>query len=219
MGDKLKFTNGEAEWLEKIAKYYEVTKELLIFGEQVDPDNLTLTQSINELRNCLDHLIRVISFKFDPNRVDSDDRYVQTNLDKSYGHVYRAAYDTLDWVSLTLKDRIVAELSGFSAETIQAVFPEYYTTIRPRLEEILSEEVMKLRVQKDVAATSEENLVKYGQVTAELQRLFKTIINRKSALVEHKMRSKRSSRIRWAWMIASHIAVGLLVGILVTVLS
>jgi len=219
MVSKLTFTDEETAWFEKITKYYVACKELLIFGEQIDPENRTLVQSINELRNCLDHLIRVISSKLAPHKTDDDPDYIRTNLDKAYGHVYRAAYDTLDWVSLTLKDRIVDELRGFSLETIQAVLPEYFTKIKPRVEQIQAGEITRLRMEKDVARKSEENLVKYGQVTAELKQLYQTISNRKSALVEHQSHLKQSRRKKLIQRIAVDVAIGITVGILVWLLT
>lgn len=215
MADKLAFTDKEIPYLEKIARYYAVTKELLIFAEQVDPQNRTLPQVINELRNCLDHLMRTFLFKFGLREVDKGYDYVEINLDKAYGHVYRAAYDTLDWLSLTLKDRIIDELQEFSLDTIQAVLPEYFTEIKPRLEQILSDEVARLRIEKDVAAKSEENLVKYGQVTAELKRLFQIIINKKSALVEHHVRLKKSRLRQLLWRIIEGVAVVVIGGLLI----
>lgn len=175
MSEGLTFTDKEALWLEKITKYYTVTKEIIIFAEQVDPQNRTLPQTINELRNCLDHLMRVVSVKFGLRAVasgDGDDDYIQTNLDKAYGHVYRAAYDTLDWLSLTLKDRIIAEMQEFSLETVHDVMPEYFTEIKPKMEQLLSYDIANLGAEKDVEAQSEENLVKYGRIAAELKQLF-----------------------------------------------
>jgi len=215
MADKLVFEGEEAEYLKNIGRYYATTKELLIFGEQVDPENRTLPQVINELRNCLDHLMRVVLFKFGLSRRDKDGDYVKTNLDKAYGHVYRAAYDALDWISLTLKGRIIDELQGFSLDTIQAVLPEYFKEIKPRFEEIITNEVTILRMEKDVAQKSEENLVKYGQVVAELKRLFNLIINKKSALVEYQTRQVKSQRKQLIQSIIVKIIIGVVSGVVV----
>jgi len=218
MADKLVFEGEEAKYLENIGKYYAITKELLLFGEQVDPENRTLPQVINELRNCLDHIMRVVLFKLGLSK-HNEANYVKINLDKAYGHVYRAAYDALDWISLTLKGRVIDELQGFSLDTIQAVLPEYFKEIKPRFEEIITNEVTMLRMEKDVAQKSEENLVKYGQVVAELKRLFNLIINKKSALVEYQTRQVKSQRkqliqsiiVKIIIAVVSGVAVGLVV--------
>lgn len=220
--DELLFTGQEVGRLGQIAKYYTLTKELIIFTEQVDPSNRTLPQAINELRNCLDHLMRIVSFKMGISDLDNSIAgadYIETNFNKAYGHVYRAAYDTLDWLSLIIKDRIIDELQGFSLETINDVLPEYFTKIRPRLEQILGEEMTTLRTGKDVASTSEENLVKYTRVTAELKSLFNIIIERKPSLIEHRARLKNSRRRKIILRILENIAVGVIVGILVWILT
>jgi hypothetical protein len=131
----LSFSQEEEEKILAITRYYEVTKEILILGEQIDIESRTLIQPINELRNCLDHLMRVILAKFGM-REGTDVDYIKTNLNKAFGHVYRAAYDALDWVTLTFKERIYIELHNYSLETINAVMPEYYSDLKPRIEKI-----------------------------------------------------------------------------------
>jgi len=215
MVDELIFTAAEATKVKEITKYYELTKELLIFGEQVDPQSRTLAQTINELRNCLDHMMRVTAFKFGLRKAENEQDYVSVNLDKAYGHVYRAAYDTLDWISLTLRGRISDELQNFSLETIQAALPDYFTVIKPRIEHLLGNEVTKLRMEKDIAAKSEKNLVAYTKVTAEFKDLFQKIIDALPALVEHRGRLKQAQRRQLTLRVVENVVVGLIVGILV----
>jgi len=210
MDNNLQFDVEQTERIRKIARYHNVTKELLLFGEQADPENRTLLQPINELRNCLDHLVRVILYKLGEHRPTEQNNYVTANLDKSYGHVYRAAYDTLDWVSITLKGRILTEMDGFSNETIQAVMPEYYSEIRPRLEELLNNDIVELRMDKDVTAKDEANIVKYGEIAAELKDLFKRIISKKPALVEHHTRKQESEKRGKGQRIREGLVIGII---------
>ena len=188
------FSDHETEYLLNIVNFYEVTKELYIYGEQIDPENRSLAQTINELRNCLDHLMRVVSYKLGLRPNTNGEKYVNTNLDKAYGHVYRAAYDTLDWVSLNLKDSIIRDLQGFSLETIQAVIPNYFSELKPKVDKILNEDIVRLRDDKDVAASSEDNLEKYIRVTAELKQLVQQISEKKPSLIEYQKRLNQSKR-------------------------
>lgn len=162
MADELIFGCEEAKWLRRIASYYEVTKGLLIFGEEVDPQNNTLVQSVNELRNSFDHLMRVVSNKSGQRKADDGEKYVEA---------------------------------------------------------ILGNEITALRIEKDVTVQSEENLLKYGQVTGGLKQLFKAIISGKSALVEHHVRLKRSRRREVIVRVVETMAVGAGVGILVYLLT
>ena len=137
------FNSKESDDLVTIAKYYEVTKRLLILGEQLDLESRTLPQVINELRNCLDHLMRVVQFKAGIRSSVQDNSladYTEMNINKAYGHVYRAAYDALDWIAMIIKERVVYELRPFSVEAINTVWPEYYSQLRPRFEEIINRE-------------------------------------------------------------------------------
>ena len=93
---------------------------------------------------------------------------MKLNLNKAFGHVYRAGYDTLDLTTLFLQQYIAKEIARFSLETINSVFPEYYKDIRPSLEEI-KDEIGKKRRQKDVGDHNCENF--------QNSRIFKTQIN------------------------------------------
>lgn len=196
------FEPDETKKLKLISAYYEVTKRLLIQGEQVDPENRTLPQVINELRNCLDHIVRVVQFKTGTRSVENDDStedYVKANLEKAYSHVYRAAYDALDWIALTVKERIIAEMRDFSVETIKEVLPSYYPEMRPRFEEILIKDIVELRMKKDVASRNEDNLVQYGILVSELEKIFVKITSRKSGLIEVEIKRKKQYWFGMAW--------------------
>ncbi|MFP3975538.1 MAG: hypothetical protein ACLFVK_04875 [Dehalococcoidia bacterium] len=58
--EKLEFTEVETQQIRNIAAYYKVAKELIIYGEQIDPNNMTLVQTLSERTNALDHLMRVL---------------------------------------------------------------------------------------------------------------------------------------------------------------
>ncbi|MDZ4246103.1 MAG: hypothetical protein U1D67_03180 [Dehalococcoidia bacterium] len=197
---------SDAKWLKKVFKYYDLTKELLIYGEQVDPESKTSIQAINELRNCLDHLMRVAGYRVGLHAQGEGEEYVTTNFDKSFSHLYRAAYDTLDWVALTIKKRVLSEIKDYSPDTIAAVIPNYYSDLRPRFETILNKEIVTLRAEKDVAVKNEENLVECAGLISELKSTLDILIDKKSAFVEHHKALKRQ---RWqGWVITGVIALG-----------
>lgn len=207
MVQQLQFNKTQTEKLAALAQYYDLAKELMIFGEQADPEHRTLIQPINELRNCLDHLMRVFLVKCGLGRKDLPitDKYIDTNLDKAFGHVYRAAYDILDWVTLTIRESVVNELKDISIFTMLAIMPEYFKTLKPRFEEIMVNEVATLRKEKDVAITDEKNLIKYGKLAYEVKGLSEQILRKKPSLVEyeHKMRRRR----RWEYGIVFMLGV------------
>lgn len=178
------FTGGEGEHLFKITQFYNLTKELLLFGEQLDKEGRTHLQPINEIRNGFDHLTRVFAFKCGYKEGMEDDDYPGKNLERSFGHIYRAAYDTLDWVSTLLRDSIVEELKPYAPQVIQAAIPEYYPNIRPRVEQIVLKEVPELRASKDIGTSNLENFEKYVEITKELKGYDESIKNAKVSLIE-----------------------------------
>jgi predicted metalloendopeptidase len=143
------------------------------------------------------------------------DKYALVNLDKAYSHVYRAAYDALDWVALSTKERIINELAGFSIETIKEVLPNYYSEIRPRFEKIMSEDIVQLRLEKDVSTQNEDNLVKYGTVVAELDKIDKQIINCKPSLTEVHTKIRTRNLMALLWKIALALVGGGVISLIV----
>jgi hypothetical protein len=71
--------------------------------------------------------MRVFAFKF--GLKEADEKYAVINLDKAFGHVYRAGYDLLDFISIVLRKKIRNELESISSEALATIFPEYYREI------------------------------------------------------------------------------------------
>ena len=219
MKNEIIFKEKQGETIILISKYYEVAKKLMILGEQVDIENNAFPGIIFELRNCLDHLMRVIQFKAGIRQIDTTELpedYEDKNMEKSFGHVYRAVYDALDWVAFTIKERLVYELNDFSVETIREALPTYYSDLRPRLEAILTERIVALRMDKDVTAINEQNLLEYEKIVLELKEIFLKVINNKESLIEIDRKQKRASYWNLAWKIILAIISG---GVITTLLK
>ncbi len=107
------FSNPEIDKrFREIAELYLVVKETILYFEEINQEQKTDIQVINELRNAFDHLMRVIAALFNVKKINNDsDDYILKNLDKAYGHVYRAGYDTIDFLCLTIKKEISDSLS------------------------------------------------------------------------------------------------------------
>jgi len=102
------FDEKSTSKLRELTELYIVTKELLLRAEEI-PDRKADIQAIKELRDAFDHLMRANATIFglkdsatDPQDFDQNE-YIFRNTDKAYGHVYRAGYDTLDWICLKLR--------------------------------------------------------------------------------------------------------------------
>jgi hypothetical protein len=165
------FSNTEAAKLQQIVQLYEIVKSALLFGEEVSPQNVTLPQILKEQRDALDHFIRVLAVKTGAKVQPSND-YVEINLDKAFSHVYRAAYDTLDWISIILRAKINMELGTYSTSAIQASIPEYYSTMRPRIDSVIPEKIAQIRGVKDIGVPEPKSILEYADLVIELKKSF-----------------------------------------------
>ena len=154
--------------LRELSELYLVVKETILYFEEINQEQKTDIQVINELRNAFDHLMRVTSTWVDVKQPSDDpDQYILKNLDKSYGHVYRAGYDTVDFLCLTIKKEIANDLKRFHSDSIQTALPDYYSEIKPSLVE-LENEITKYRSKKDVTEDDHGRLIGYIKVAREL---------------------------------------------------
>jgi len=95
----------------KIIEIHQYSKELWIIGEEISGE--TLIQPLQEQRHALEHIVRSRICEMD--RGINDD-YVQINLERALGHVYRSFFDVADWVSLNIRGKIQDLMKGYSSE-------------------------------------------------------------------------------------------------------
>ena len=202
---------GQAlEQLNNICELYFVVKEIIIYFEEINPEQKSDIQPINELRNAFDHLMRVVAVWLNIKEQDNPSDYIVTHLDKSFGHVYRAGYDTVDFLTLTLKELIYSDLSGYSVRTIQEVIPNYYSDIRPAIYE-LNDEVTKYRSEKDVANSDARHLIEYVRDVKKIVDYHKAITKKIPTLDElerkHHVETRKTDVKDWV----KRIAIGLFI--------
>ena len=103
----------------------------------------------------------------------------------------------MDHITILLRGKIVDDLKDFSPETIQKILPEYYTNIRPHIEDI-GGKIAQLRISRNISedtSTLYGSLMDYASLTKELQDNYETIIRKKPSLIEYKKR-KRSGFLK-----------------------
>jgi len=138
----------------KICKIQASLKKVVLLTEQVG-ETETLIQVTLEQRNALDHIIRATSrelkvAKMDASPAEEDANYIQENYDKALGHVYRGFFDACDWSCIVLREKVTETLQPYTTECITKVLPDYYSRLRPRLDQ-LTKEVSRIREAKDIA--------------------------------------------------------------------
>ena len=87
----------------KLVKDYFVVKELIIKAENLEKEKRLPINAINELRNALDHIMRVLAKEF---KVYDGNVNIQQNLIEALEHIYRAGYDACDVIAITLLEEI-----------------------------------------------------------------------------------------------------------------
>jgi len=189
----------------KIAALFEKVKVLSLYTQETDPTFKDFIQPIDEVNRAFDHLARALNTK-DASR---DETYVNKNLDKCLSHLYRAFFDVADWTSFILRERIIKELDGYSHDCIQSVIPEYYQSIRPKLE-FLNTSIATVRTKKDIAANDLLHLtIEYEEIINELDGYVQVIVQRKTSLDDYEGRcaKKEAGKRRFTWVVAVIAAI------------
>lgn len=184
------FDDQEINTLRNITEKYRKVKELLIYAEEVD-NKTTFLPASNELRAAFDHLMRVFAFKFGIKNA-KDPRYSHINLEKSFGHVYRAGYDSLDYISVKLTKSILETTEKYSSTTIQAICPKYYRDTKPSLQSY-AEEIAIIRSNKDVGETNNEDFDKYIEIVNKIKDYHTEIVKIEGSFAEYERKNKQEN--------------------------
>jgi len=181
----------------ELTELYLVVKETILYFEEINQEQKADIQVINELRNAFDHLMRVTATIFDVKRLSNEpNEYILKNLDKAYGHVYRAGYDTVDFLCLTIKKEISESLSRFDPSVIKEALPDYYPTIKPRLVK-LENDIANYRSKKDVTEDDHERLIDYINVSRELGDFREKISLATDSLIEIQQEANNATLKNW----------------------
>lgn len=203
----------EIEKLTQISKIYVQAKALICYSEEIDPDSKSNIQVIKELRDAFDHTIRVFHRKLLPENENSlkdyGKDYFKKNLEKVIGHVYRAAFDALDGIVLSIKYKVNVELRHIRGDIITEVFPDYYDIKIKILE--LEKNVAKHREQKDIGHDIIKRYDDYVEDVEKLKDDYKRMLIRTPLIIE---RFKQDKRGWWR-----NLGIQILIGIILIVLS
>ena len=134
--------------------WHEKAKEIAIKAESMDSLNKSYVQPLHELRYCLDHFMRSLDYE----ETDENKENIKKSIRSAIGHLQRTYSDSIEWMLVNVKEEYLLTLDGYTNDQIQLGFPEYYTEIRPALEEI-TKIVDEYKINKSVEkATDMEGL-------------------------------------------------------------
>ena len=185
------------EWLSsqisELVLLYTRTKGFVLNAEEIDPESRSNISVFKEQRDALDHLVRAAAKYQDGSNSGVDYDYLKDQFSKAKGHIFRAAYDALDGLVISLKLRIHSCVQNASHEAIGAAFPEYWDHYS-RVEAI-EKEVASHRQRKDVGNHHTlDNLDAYAASVSELNKISSQCIARTKAILLYD--AKRNDELR-----------------------
>lgn len=189
--ENIQFSDEELKSLKESTLLYHKVKELIIYAEERDPNKKTFLQPTLELKYAFDHLMRVYAYKFGFKSADAE--YVDINLHKIFGHVYRAGYDSLDYLSIQFRKELLNEAGDFSPETLVKIFPKYYREIKPDFE-IADHEISKIRARKDIGDPNADGLIEYVEIVKRLENHLREFDKIKVSLIEYENKQKKREK-------------------------
>jgi len=215
----MNFTPESTDQLQKLANLYGEVKLLVLYSEEVDRDSQSNIQVIKEFRDAFDHLMRAI-IATTRNRVPDNansktlDQYSVQNIDKAIGHVYRAAFDSLDGTVLSLKNSIHEDLGKYPLDVIKEVITDYWEMKIKILE--LQDNIATHRNRKDIGNDINAEVFRnYVRDIETLKMFYKTICSAGPALDEAHSVYKRNQYIKYTFLFLTAIgAISALVALL-----
>nr|WP_297275103.1 hypothetical protein [uncultured Agathobaculum sp.] len=148
------------------------TKKFFLLAEEFNLEMKTFIQPMKEQRDAYEHIVRAYGEILESEQ--EDDEYVLKNFDKAISHEYRAYFDALDFLTISIRERIHHELECFSYEQIVSVFPGY-TKLKATLSEF-PQTIANLRIKKDIGSIDRLELVKeYAEIGDYLLDIYQVI--------------------------------------------
>lgn len=221
--------------VQELIVLYTRTKQYVLLAEEKDPDCRSRISIFKEQRDAFDHLMRAmtrhcrstmpgewtaqlhakaLADETQP-RSATDESYINTQIDKARGHLFRAAYDALDSMGISFKARIYKAVEGASNEAISAAFKEYWDHLAQVNK--LDASIARHREQKDVGTDHTlANLETYAGDVNVLAVISEEAESRISGLVEYGKKQKANDR-KWKIIIpASLVIISIIITTFVT---
>jgi len=197
--------------VQELIVLYTRTKQYVLLAEEKDPDCRSRISIFKEQRDAFDHLMRAITrhcretmpgewtaelhapaLADEPQTsLSPDESYINAQIDKARGHLFRAAYDALDSMGISFKERINKAVVGASNEAITAAYKEYWDHLSKVNR--LDASIARHREQKDVGSEHTlANLETYAGDINTLSVISEEAESRIPGLVEY-VRNQRAS--------------------------
>lgn len=120
--------------IQNFTQWYIEVKSFLLIAEEIDK---VYFQVYNELRYSLDHFVRAILYSTESD-VASKSKETSTRkaIEAATNHLQRAYSDVFEWYYLNVRNICSNILAPYTQQQIAVVIPDYFSQIRPTLDEI-----------------------------------------------------------------------------------
>lgn len=170
----------EKQYWGEICEVYFLTKHYILVAEEISLSLETFLQPVKEHRDAFDHVVRVYGYELIKGGMEDPCKYRAENLKKALGHVYRAFFDTADWLTFECRKQIRETLVQIPYDEIKERYPQY-----DEVKEFLAAvplEIADIRSDKDIGKSSKgivdvvrrykEKLDKLIKIYTEILKLF-----------------------------------------------
>lgn len=190
--------------LKNLCDWYIKVKGILLIAESKSKDQQIFFQAYNELRYCLDHLMRAFAWDFfkdqtgDDKKIESANASIEKAINSSTGHLQRAYSDICEWYCLNVKQWCNDILKPFSAEQIIKAIPNYYSEIKPQLIQ-LEDDLVVYKENKSSESndlTDDEEIIMYDQQFKKLSDILEIVQSAEASLVELKKKDCKSITLK-----------------------
>ena len=180
--------------LTELAVLYKQVKSAYILLEENNPDQSAYMGPINEFRNSLDHVMKILYKKHE---ID----YCKNEFNGAKSHLLRAGCDSYEFVCSEIIIFIDSLIYQYTAEEIVSVLPDYYD-IRIKVIEVQEKiaeyrEIKELKIESsDPNIVEKENIFNYyKRATLELIQYKKAILQKLPFIIECHKKNKRDKNI------------------------
>jgi len=212
-------TSDDRSQLKRLTEFYVQIKLLILYSEEIDPDARSNIQVIKELRDALDHIMRVMNVRLANGQASEggSDLYCAKNLDRAYGHLSRAAFDALDGTILSLKERIAEILETYPLEVIREVVPDYWD--KRKFLESLTHNIASDRASKDVGSNIPETFDRYVADVEAIKNFYSDLVQAGPSLDACNSKHKKTKTEENSDSFWTQVKAGILYSIIVGILT
>ena len=196
--------------LNELYPLYENVKSSILLLESFDEKREMYIAPINQLRSALDHIFKAI------NIAKKETASCDYELKEAKEHMERAGYDALELLAGSLGTNIINKLQAYDTETLTKIFPDYFTSIKPKITEI-RQSVAQRRMERKI--DSEKSFFAYFKEITELVEINTTVDRRIPSLQEYSDKKAKENKKERLWKYLIGPIIGFVSAALIALLT